>query len=108
MVVFKKIDEEDDDGDDWEGTIRKLTRIMERQSKTIQETVVSKTDKLQTTIEDFSRKDTIQDRALKAYIDSSVRVQSEKVRSDVISHVNQVDRKLDQVLAAIQLRNDEQ
>ena len=49
----------------------------------IQDRLGMKSDKLQKTIEGFSRKETIQDRQLRAHIDQVVKVQSDRVRFDL-------------------------
>ena len=104
MIVLKpEATDDDEDGDDWEGTIRRLTKVVERQARYINIRLGAKCDKLLQTFEDFTKKDIIQDRSLKAYIADAVKVQSEKVLTHVDAkidaRIDSLENKLDAVLA---------
>ena len=55
--MIKPVDDPDLDDDDWAGTVKQLTRVVERQSNLVQTRIGLKVDRLQETIEDFSKKD---------------------------------------------------
>ena len=52
MVSKPAEDQDDEEGDEWAGTLKRLTRIVERQARVTQEMVSNKVAKLQTIIED--------------------------------------------------------
>ena len=62
FVVAKPDENQDDDGegeDEWEGTLKRLTRIIERQARETKQILGSKADKVQTTIEECAKKELI-------------------------------------------------
>ena len=73
LFVVKPLDTGEDEGDDWEGTIKKLTRVFERQGQSIQRRLGSKSDRIFEAIEESSKKEIIADRVLRAHIDSCVK-----------------------------------
>ena len=74
LLLVKPIHEEDDDEDDeWEGTLRRLTRLIERQGTLVKADLGARCDKLQQTLEETNKKEQLSNRLLKAHIDSSVR-----------------------------------
>ena len=75
--------DKDDDGEDdeWEGTVRRLTRTMDRTTEAVKKTVEAKCDKIQSTLDENNRKETMQGRQLKAHIDSAMKKQSDEVKS---------------------------
>ena len=62
LLLVKQTDVSEDGGDDWEGTIKRLTRVVERQGRLVRSRLDSKVDKLQSSFEDFVRKEAIQER----------------------------------------------
>ena len=73
-------DDEDDD-DEWEGTVRRLTRTMERTTNTVKKIVEDKCDKIQQSLDENNKKEAMQGRQLKAHIDSAMKKQSDEVKS---------------------------
>ena len=66
MFIVQPDDKEDDDGDDWEGSVNKITRMITKIIDNLGSQFAKKTDKLQDSIDEFSRKDQLQDKHLKA------------------------------------------
>jgi len=52
-------DDNEDEGDDdeWEGTVRRLTRTMERSATAVKKMVDTKCNKIQVTLEESSKKE---------------------------------------------------
>ena len=69
MIVVEKLDKADDEGDDWEGTIRRLTKIVTRNARDVKNRIGQKVDKLQSTIEDNSKREMIQARNMRVHVD---------------------------------------
>ena len=65
MLVARSIEAAGDDGDEWEGSLKKLTRLIESQSCVVQNRLKTEVAKLQTTIEENFKKDSIKDRQTK-------------------------------------------
>lgn len=59
LLVARPSETDEDTGDDWEGTINRLTKVVERQSKMIQEKLGSKSDQLQATVEENAKKELV-------------------------------------------------
>ena len=62
FVVAKPDEDEDDQGDgedEWEGTLKRLTRLVERQARQTKEELSLKADKIQSTIEECAKKELV-------------------------------------------------
>ena len=62
LIVAKSEDADEDEDNEWEGTLRRLTRVVEGQSSIITKSLGQKVDKLQETIQENAKKDHISDR----------------------------------------------
>ena len=83
LIAARRADPSADEGDEWEGTIKKLTRVVESTGRRVESRLGTKVERLQTTVEELSRKSATQERHLRAHIDSSVKVQAEKINANV-------------------------
>ena len=81
--------------------MRRLSRVVERQGKLLKIRFDQKCDKLQSTVEENSKKDAIQDRHLKSHLDAAIRVQSDKVQSQLGQRIDEVNSNLDQRISNI-------
>jgi hypothetical protein len=68
LFVVQPDDADDDDGDEWEGTIKKMTKHTEKNIQDMGRQLEKKQDKLQTTIEEFKKVDGVQYKILKDYL----------------------------------------
>jgi len=101
LFLVKPNEELDDEGDSWEGSLKRIIRVVERKSRAIEQRLDKKTDALQASIEDMSKKEIVGNRLMRAHIDQSVRGQSEKVRNDVKERISKMESRIDDVLVAI-------
>jgi len=102
FVVAKPIEDEDDEeGDEWEGTLKRLTRIVERKAKVTQEMLDSKVNKLQTIIEDSAKKELDQNRNFKDQIEQQVTLQCDKVNTQVAQQSEKVNKQVAQVKSEV-------
>eukprot|EP00353_Schmidingerella_taraikaensis_P013499 CAMPEP_0185588046 /NCGR_PEP_ID=MMETSP0434-20130131/51656_1 /TAXON_ID=626734 ORGANISM="Favella taraikaensis, Strain Fe Narragansett Bay" /NCGR_SAMPLE_ID=MMETSP0434 /ASSEMBLY_ACC=CAM_ASM_000379 /LENGTH=204 /DNA_ID=CAMNT_0028210431 /DNA_START=4509 /DNA_END=5123 /DNA_ORIENTATION=- len=70
---------EQDDEDSWEGSLKKIIRVVERNSSDVKACFSSKTDEIMENIQAMNERDVVQDRQLKVYIDQTVKVQCDKI-----------------------------
>ena len=98
--------------DEWEGTVRRLTRSMERSAQTVKTIVAAKCDKIQVSMEESSKKEAKQGRFLKAHIDNSIKAQSEDVKlaSDEMTQIaskleSKIEQKIGSLIKEIQERS---
>ena len=66
-------DDQTEEGDDWEGSINKITRLTSNNINQLGKQIHKKTDKIQDSLNDFMHKDQIQDKHLKAHIDKIIK-----------------------------------
>lgn len=69
MVAKPAEDQDDEEGDEWEGTLKRLTRVVERQAKATQEMLDSKAAKIEQSIEDSAARESSQNRLFRAQIE---------------------------------------
>ena len=62
LIVAKSEDADEDEDNEWEGTLRRLTRVVEAQSSNITKSLGQKVDKLQDTIQENTKKDAVVER----------------------------------------------
>ena len=77
FVVAKPTeDQEDEEGDEWEGTLKRLTRVVERQARATQEMLSSKAAKIEQSIEDSAARESSQNRLFRAQIEQQLQYQN--------------------------------
>eukprot|EP00353_Schmidingerella_taraikaensis_P012708 CAMPEP_0185590406 /NCGR_PEP_ID=MMETSP0434-20130131/60644_1 /TAXON_ID=626734 ORGANISM="Favella taraikaensis, Strain Fe Narragansett Bay" /NCGR_SAMPLE_ID=MMETSP0434 /ASSEMBLY_ACC=CAM_ASM_000379 /LENGTH=157 /DNA_ID=CAMNT_0028214557 /DNA_START=542 /DNA_END=1015 /DNA_ORIENTATION=+ len=104
LFLVKPNEELDDEGDTWEGSLKRIIRVVERKGRAIEQRLDKKTDALQASIEDMIKKEIVGNRIMRAHIDQSVRGQGEKVRKDVNNvneRISKMESRIDDVLVAI-------
>ena len=94
--------QEDDTGEDWEGTLRRLTRVVEREGKQLEVSLGGQCRKLQDSLEDFGKKNSIQTRQLQAHVDKSIKAQTDKIRSDYRKEIDEVRNEVQGLHSKIQ------
>ena len=99
-------DQEDEEGDEWEGTLKRLTRVVERQARATQEMLGSKTAKLEQIIEDSAARESSQNRLFRAQTEQQMQFQIQKVNEKIEAVQEKIEGKIDAVLAAIRSRDD--
>ena len=57
MFIAQPDDDEGDEGDDWEGTVNKMTRITANNINNLGYQLHKKSDRLQDSIDEFTRKE---------------------------------------------------
>jgi len=70
---------EQDDEDSWEGSLKKIIRVVEKSSSDVKARFSSKTHEIMESIQAMNEKGVVQDRQLKVYIDQTVKVQCDKI-----------------------------
>jgi len=96
--------EEDDEGESWEGSLKRMTRLVERNTQALTSRLDKKTNALQDSIEEMSKKEIIQYRNMKAHLDNSMKIQSEKISrrvDNVRTEVQTINTKVDSVFGEI-------
>ena len=83
VFVVKPVDDDDVDGNEWEGTINKMTRITQRNIEALGNKIHKKSDKIQASIDDFVKQDNVKNRHLRQYVDLVVKSQGKEVKDDV-------------------------
>ena len=77
FVVAKPTeDQEDEEGDEWEDTLKRLTRVVERQARATQEMLSSKAAKIKQSIEDSAARESSQNRLFRAQIEQQLQYQN--------------------------------
>ena len=69
-------DQDDEEGEEWEGTLKRLTRVVERQAKATQEMLDSKAAKIEQSIEDSAARESSQNRLFRAQIEQQMQFQN--------------------------------
>ena len=76
MVAKPTEDQDDEEGEEWEGTLKRLTRVVERQAKATQEMLDSKAAKIEQSIEDSAARESSQNRLFRAQIEQQMQFQN--------------------------------
>ena len=85
MFVVARLEASKEEGDDWDCTIRRLTRVVESQAKLNRDKLGNQCARLQTTIDENAKKDNNMQRNIRAHIDQSIKQQCDKVNARVDS-----------------------
>ena len=86
--------EGDDTGEDWEGTVRQLTRVVEKNSRMTQKRVMAKCEKILSIVEENAKREALKSQMLRTHFDSTIKSQSTELNS-----------KIDRLMVAIERRN---
>lgn len=83
MYIVKPEDSDLLDFDEWEGTINKITHCIHTDIDNLAKELHSKNEKLQLTMEDFIRMEQSGNRALKTYVDTTVKASETKITDQI-------------------------
>ena len=98
MIILKPSDTLGYDDDNWSGQINEIARINQNQTDLLGKKLFKRTDALQKTLNDYTKKDSNQDRHLK----SLVQVEIKSVRKDVALLKDSVKRDITEVKDMLQ------
>ncbi len=107
MFIAQPDDDQADEGDDWEGTVNKMTRLTANNIEHLGNQLHKKNDRLQDSIDDFVRKDQVQDKHLKAHVDKIVKSSQKELTHKINEKISTMQEETNEKLKDIEKANKE-
>ena len=97
MFIVKPDADDANEGDDWEGSVNKMTRVTSQNIKALGIEITKKTDRLQESLDDFVKKDQVSDKHLKAHIDKVSKASQKKSNQTINILEDRLNDKLEKL-----------